>query len=413
MRINLICAAIFTSLIVAGVTLADWPQWRGPNRDAKVTDFKAPATWPKELTKKWTVEVGVGVATPALVGDKLYVFTREGSNEVVRCLDAATGNEIWKEGSEEKPVTGAAAQFPGPRSSPTVAAGKVVVLSVQGRLTCLDATTRKELWHKEGFGGPPRFSTSCSPLVVDNLCVVQLGGDSNGVIVALDLATGDEKWQWAGDGTAYASPILSNVAGAREIVARTSKNIVGLSVADGKLLWQTPFQEQGRGGYNSASPIVERDTLIYAGKGLGTKAANIEKQGAALAAKEIWSSADNSVQYNTPVLKNGLIFGISETNALFCINAATGKTAWSVSLPRPRLSGYGSVVDAGPVLLVLNPSSQLMVFEPSEKEAKQLASYKVSEYETYAYPVVSGNRIYVKDEGKEQKGGSVTLWTID
>jgi outer membrane protein assembly factor BamB len=407
MQLNRPPVALLAWLVLTASALADWPQWRGPNRDAKVTDFKVPATWPKELTKKWSVTVGDGVATPALVGDKLYVFTREGASEVVRCLDAATGNEIWKQAYEEKPVTGPAAQFPGPRSSPTVASGKVVVLSVQGRLTCLDAATGKELWHKEGFGRPPRFSTSCSPLIVDNFCVVQLGGESAGAIVALDLATGDEKWQWAGDGTAYASPIISDVAGTREIVARTSKNIVGLNVADGKLLWQTPFEEQGRGGYNSASPIVERDTLIYAGKGLGTKAASIEKQGSALAAKELWSSADNSVQYNTPVLKNGLIFGISDTNSLFCINAATGQTAWSISLPRGRVVGYGSVVDAGNVLLVLNPSAQLLVFEPSDKEAKQLASYKVSESETFAYPVASGNRIYIKDKDK------ITLWTID
>jgi outer membrane protein assembly factor BamB len=398
---------LLAGLFLCGSALADWPQWRGPNRDAKVTDFKAPATWPKELTKKWSVTVGDGVATPALVGDKLFVFTREDASEVVRCLDATTGKDIWKHAYEEKPVTGAAAQFPGPRSSPTVAAGKVVVLGVQGRLTCLDAAAGKELWHKEGSGRPPRFFTSCSPLVVDNLCIVQLGGESSGAIVALDLATGNEKWQWAGDGTAYASPTLGDVAGTRELVARTSKNIVGLDPADGKLLWQTPFEEQGRGGYNSASPIVERGTVIYAGKGLGAKAANIERDGGKLVAKEVWTSADSSVQYNTPVVKNGLIFGISDTNALFCVNATTGQTAWSTSLPRGRLAGYGSIVDAGSVLLALNPSAQLVVFEPSEKEFKQLASYKVSENETFAYPVLSGNRIYIKDKN------AITLWTVE
>ena len=125
----------------------------------------------------------------------------------------------------------------------------------------------------------------------------------------------------------------------QELVARTAKHIVGLNLADGKLLWQTPFEEQGRGGYNSASPIVERGTVIYAGKGLGTKAANIEKQGNELAAKQVWASAENSVQYSTPVVKNGLIFGISDANALFCINASTGQTAWTTSLPRGRLAG--------------------------------------------------------------------------
>ena len=80
-----------------GAPAADWPQWRGPNRDAKVTGFTAPAAWPKELTKKWSEKVGEGVATPALVGDKLYVFTRKGGDEVVSCRAAADGKEVWSD----------------------------------------------------------------------------------------------------------------------------------------------------------------------------------------------------------------------------------------------------------------------------------------------------------------------------
>src|SRR5207253_9960768 len=135
-----------TLLSASGVCAQDWPQWRGPNRDAKAEGFKAPQTWPKELTQKWKVTVGTGDATPALVGDKLYVFTRQGSDEVIRCLDAATGKEIWKVTYDAPAASGAAGQFPGPRSSPAVAAGKVVTLGVQGTLLCLEADSGKELW---------------------------------------------------------------------------------------------------------------------------------------------------------------------------------------------------------------------------------------------------------------------------
>src|SRR5205807_7477600 len=106
----------------------DWPQWRGTNRDAKATGFNAPKVWPKELTQKWKVKVGNGVATPALVGDKLYVFTREGDTEVIRCLDTAMGKELWQDKYEAEAVRPPAASFPGPRSSPAVADGKVVTL---------------------------------------------------------------------------------------------------------------------------------------------------------------------------------------------------------------------------------------------------------------------------------------------
>src|SRR5947208_8226006 len=110
----------FILAVASGMLLAaDWPQWRGPNRDNKLAGFTAPATWPKELTKKWKVSVGLGDSSPALVGDKVYVFTRQGGDEVTLCLDAATGSEVWKDSYKAAAVTNRAASgHPGPRSSP-------------------------------------------------------------------------------------------------------------------------------------------------------------------------------------------------------------------------------------------------------------------------------------------------------
>jgi outer membrane protein assembly factor BamB len=394
----------------ARVSAQDWPQWRGPNRDAKVTGFKAPKTWPKELTQKWKVTVGKGVGTPALVGDKLYVFTLEDGNEVTRCLDAANGKELWTDKYEAKAVTGFAAgrngEFAGPRSSPTVVDGKVVTLGLQGTLSCLDAGTGKKLWRKNDFKGAlPRFSTASSPIVVDGLCIAQLGSSSKGAIVAYDLASGDEKWKWAGDGTAYASPVLLSLGGAKVIVAETEQNIV--AVAGGKLLWKTAFAPAGGRGraYNACTPMVDGQTIFFSGKGRGTKAVKLEKKGDEIAAKEFWNNKENGVQFNTPVLKNGLLFGISESDKLFCINADNGKTAWTS--PGGGSGGYGSILDVGPVLIALNPTSQLTVFESSDKEFKEVAKYKLTAKETYAYPIIAGNRIFIKDRD------SITLWTIE
>src|SRR5205809_6517317 len=108
-----------------GLLAADWPQWRGPNRDNKVAGFTAPTTWPKELTQKWKSTVGLGDASPALVGNKLYVFTRQGDEEVTTCLDAASGMELWKDKYAAVVVTGPAGGHAGPRSSPAVAEGKI------------------------------------------------------------------------------------------------------------------------------------------------------------------------------------------------------------------------------------------------------------------------------------------------
>ncbi len=404
----------------------DWPQWRGVNRDAKATGFTAPKTWPKELTPKWKAAVGQADATPALVGDKLYVFARQGDEEITRCLDAATGKEVWADKYAAAGATGPSSGHAGPRSSPTVADGKVVTLGVRGTLSCLDAASGKVLWRKDDFSGAwPKFFTASSPIVVGGLCLAQLGGAGNGAVVAYDLATGGQKWKWTGDAPAYASLALMTVDGTKLIVAETEKSIVALNIADGKLAWETPFAAQGM-SYNAATPIVDGQTLIYCGQGRGAKAVKIEKQGDGFAAKELWSNPDNSVQFNTPVLKNGMLVGMSQRGDFFCLNAQDGKTAWTAPSTPPAAGaeaaeggggrggrggrgrgGYGTVVDAGSVLLALTPASELIAFQPSDKAYTELARIKVADTATYAYPIVSGKRIFVQDQD------SVILWTID
>jgi outer membrane protein assembly factor BamB len=392
-----------------GARGGDWPQYRGPNRDARATDFKPPKAWPKELKRSWKVEVGDGVATPALVGDKLYVFTREGKNEVTRCLEAATGKEVWKDSHEVNFKASNDGAFPGPRASPAVAEGRVITFGVNGTLSCLKADSGEKVWRTE-TGAFPIFHTSSSPVIVDKLVIAQVGNDSGGV-VAYDLESGKEKWKWTEEGTAYASLATMTVGDTKIVVAETNRSVVGLGLEGAKTLWKTPFPLPGKGGgkggrnYNSSTPVVEGDTLIFSGTNRGTRAFKVEKKGAEFALKELWQNKDHSVIYNTPVVKNGHVFGMASDDNLFCINAETGKTAWTAPIGGGR--GYCNIVDAGPVLVALTPGTNLVVFEPSEKDYKELAKYKVGEGATYAYPILTGNRIYIKDKN------SVILYTVE
>ena len=393
-------------LICAARGLADWPQWRGPNRDGKVTGFTAPQTWPKELTKKWRMKVGSGDATPALVGERLYVFARQGDEEVTLCLDAGSGKELWKDKYAAQAVTGPPRSHPGPRSSPAVAEGKVVTLGVGGVVSCLDAATGKLVWRKDPFPKVvPTFFTAMSPIIVDGMAIAQLGGKGNGAIIAYDLASGDEKWRWAEEGPDYGSPILLTVQGTKQIVTPTEKSIVGIGVADGKLLWQLPFVPQ-KMAYNAATPIVDGQTVIYTGKGRGTKAIKIEKQGDGFTAKELWSNPQLAVQFNTPVLKDGLLFGLSDSGNLFCINAQTGQTAWADTTQHGR-GGFAAIVDVGSCLLALPSSSELIVFKPDSKQYGEITRYKVSDTPIYAHPIISGKRVFVKDQD------SVAMWIVE
>jgi outer membrane protein assembly factor BamB len=383
----------------------DWPQWRGPNRDDKAPAFIAPKTWPQQPNVKWKVTVGRGDSTPALVGGKLYVFSRQDDFEVIQCLDAATGATVWSNRYEALAASGPAGQHPGPRSSPAVGEGKVVTLGVRGTLSCLDADSGKLVWRKDEVRGWPQFFTAMSPLIVDGVCIAQLGGKTNGVVAAYDLTSGAEKWKWSADGAAYASPMLMTVGDTRLIITQTDKRLVALTLADGKLVWDTPYIGKGMGAGNYDTPIIDGQTLIYTGVGRGTIAVKLEKQGDSFAATGLWTNMDNSPRFCTPVLKGGFLYGLSEGGKFYCIDAKAGKTAWTES--NGSHGNFGSIVDAGSVLVALTPKSSLIVFQPSDKEYTEVATLKVADTPTYAEPLLSGNRLFVEDQD------SVALLTLN
>ncbi len=437
----------------AGFSVAqDWPQWRGPNRDAKVTRFTVPDSWPEELTQKWKITVGEGTdATPALVGDRLYVFTRQGGEEVTLCLNADTGKEIWKDSYEAPANLSADRSHPGPRSSPAVADGMIVTFGISGTLSCLDAASGELKWRKNDFeGNLPRFNTAMSPVIVDGLCIGQFGGQEGGAVAAYELSTGNQKWKWDSPGTTQSSSNLMTVGDMKIAVVMTANNVVGINIADGALLWEIPF-EAGR-NRQCVTPIVDGQKVICCGgQGQGMKAVEIKKEGDKFTVNDLWTYSENYVEFGTPVLKNGYVFAVSRQDEYFCVNAENGQEAWIKSTAlldnmsnsnvttvfaamgggrgggmggrggrgggmggrggrgggMGGTAGYGTVVDAGSVLIGLIASGQLTVLEPNGKEYKELASYKVGDGPIYAYPVVSGNRIYVKDQT------SLALWTVE
>lgn len=389
----------FSMLIILMISFSnlfcqDWPQFRGVGRDSKVTGFKAPKAWPAELKQVWKINVGFGDATPALSGKKIYLAVRQNADEVILCLDAATGKELWRSAYPAPAVTGPASSHPGQRSTPAISDGKIVTFGVSGILTCLDASTGKVLWKKENpENAVPQFFTGMSPLIADGLCIVHLGTKDRGQVVALDLATGLEKWKWEGDGPSYASPSLMTSGTDKNVVVQTEKNLLALSLSDGKLLWQVPTPVQQR-FYNCTSPYINSDIIYYTGQGSGTKAIQVIRQGDKYVTKELWSNSEIGAKWNTPVLKEGYLYGFTDQRRIYCIDAASGKTAWYDSVVN---SDFATIVDCGPVIIGLPSTGNLIVMKPDPKAYTEVAKYKVAETPVYAFPVISGNLIYIKE----------------
>ena len=397
--------AALVALIGGNFLLAqDWPQWRGPNRDGKVAGFSAPPTWPTNLTQRWKVTVGKGDASPVLVGDRLYAFGRQDADEVLLCLDFASGQTIWEaKYPAGRVVTGPAARHPGPRSTPVAAEGKVCTLGVGGVLSCFDAVKGTVLWRKQStndyLGVFPKSDSSMSPLVVDGRCIVHVGGGTNGAVIAFELASGESKWKADGDGPANSSPVVMTFGGKRQLVTLTAKNVVGLDLANGKLLWQVPFEAtQG----NNTTPLVEGSTVFYSGQGKGLFAVQIEPRGGGFTATPVWTNKQAGARFTSPILKDGLLYGYN--NGFFCASAKTGETLWTDDVKRGQSA---AVLDAGSVILALTLNGEMAAFKPSNMVYTELARIKVASTETWAHPVVAGNRIFIKDSE------TVGLWIIE
>lgn len=394
------------SISVLTCKAQDWPQWRGTNRDGKVTGFKSPPTWPQQLNHTWKVTVGLGDATPALLNNKLYVFTRQGENELLQCLDAATGKQLWQSaGYPAVAVTGPAASHPGPRSSVSVADGKVVTVGIGGDIACFDASSGKLLWRNEEYkNAVPQFFTGMSPLISSGICYAHLGGPKTGQFIAFDLSTGAVKWKVEGEGPAYGSPVLITTDGSKQIVFQAQTKLVSLNAGDGKQLWEfaTPV---GTGRVqNAASPVADQNRIYFTGLNNGFNAIEIKKDGNSFVVNKLWSNPDLTTSYNTPLLKDGFLYGLSNQSRLFCINASSGQTAW---LDNTALQNFGSVVDAGSVIVVLTSNSNFVVLKPDGQKYSQVALIKLSETPIYAHPILSGNRIFIKDNE------SLTLFTVN
>jgi outer membrane protein assembly factor BamB len=387
---------------VAPARAADWPQWRGPNRDGVVRGVKAPEKWPKTLKEEWKVEVGEGYSSPVVVGERVYVFTRQKGDEILFCFEIATGKEIWKTDPCPAPYKGGPAA-PGdikPRATPAVADGRAFTFGVGGILSCFDAKTGKLLWRKDPKQYPV-YGASMSPLVDGGLCIVHIGASGKGALSAFDVRTGDVKWSCDEGiiGPSYASPILVDLAGERQVITFTQGNFLGVSAATGKRLWglaRPRFDIE-----KCLTPTRYKDTIVLADTLEPLRAIRLEKGEKGIVPKEVWKADGHPVHMSSPVLAGDQILGFCGQNAghLFCLDAATGETLWTTG----RLGGtaavsYASIVNAGTAWLVLTNKGQLIVVKPNPTAYQPIAGYTVSDKQTWAHPVFLGERILIKDE---------------
>jgi outer membrane protein assembly factor BamB len=385
----------------------DWPQWRGPSRDGAAPAPTDPKAWPAQLTQKWKVDVGLGYATPLVIGNRIYQFARQGEREVMSAIDADSGKVLWQTG-HAAPFTmhSATTQHgPGPKSTPVYSDGRLYSIGMTGIVTAYDAASGKQLWQKPGSTPVPMFTTHAfSPIVDRGLVIFHLGGHNEGALTALDANTGDVKWAWKGDGPGYGSPVLAEFGGTRQVIAITQGKLVGVDAANGMLLWERPYPIANF--TNSVTPVLYGQTLIVSGNGGPTTALAIGKKGNEWVTETVWENADVPLRMSDAVIVGDVLFGMTTRNSgqYFAVDAKSGKTLWT---SEGRQAGHAAIARAGDLLLSLEDDGELVVARNSKTGFEPLHRYKVADSATWTQAAYSGNRVFVKDVS------SLALWTLN
>jgi outer membrane protein assembly factor BamB len=361
-----------------------------------------PAAWPKTLKEEWKVTVGVGHASPVESDGRIYVFARQGEDEVLLCLDSTTGKEIWRSSQaisyEMHPA--ALGHGKGPKSTPVVSNGTVYTFGISGVLSAHDASSGKLKWRREFSKEYPKtsplFGTAMSPLVDSGLLIAHVGGHDKGALTAFDAETGAVKWSNNMDGPAYASPIIVTLAGVRQIVTFMQKDIVGVDFATGQLLWKLPAKTQYDENCNTV--ITYKDLLIFSREEQGLAAIRLVKQGAEIVPQQVWNNKEAELYLSTPVLQGNLLFGMTarQKGQFFAVDADTGKTVWQSP---GRMGENAAILNlGGKALLFLTNDANLIVQPVVAKAYSPVAQYSVAASPTWAHPLVLGRRILIKDE---------------
>jgi outer membrane protein assembly factor BamB len=391
---------LMVSFAVPEVRAQDWPQWRGPGRDGQALGLTTPKTWPKDLKRAWRTTVGVGHSSPVVAGARVFTFTRVGEDEVVSAFDLATGKAVWERRYAAPYTMNPAAEShgKGPKSTPLVSDGKVFTLGISGILSCLEASTGRMLWQKE-FSRQfkttsPLYGAATSPILEGGLLIVHVGGHDDGALTAFEPATGAVRWSLKGEGPAYASPVVAEIGGVRQLVAETQTRLMGVDPVKGALLWAVPFTTDY--DQNAVSPLVIGDLVVYSGVDKPLRAVRPVRKGAAWEATPAWEAGDVALYMSSPIAVGGRLFGFSQRKKgqLFAFDVKTGRVAWT---SEGRQGDNAALVALGGSVLALTDAGLLVVFDSAASGYAPLATYTVAQSPTWAHPIPVRGGFLVKD----------------
>ena len=395
---RLLVPVLLASALVTAA--ADWPQWRGPNRDDISKETGLLKSWPEGGPKlAWlNKDVGLGYSGYAIAGGKLFTLGLRGDTEFLIAVDVKTGKELWATpvGSILKNGWG-----DGPRGTPAVDGDMVFALCGSGSLLAAKVADGKEVWKASmrDFGGKtPGWGYTESVLVDDGKVICTPGG-GQGTLLALDKATGKKAWQSEGwtDGAHYSSSIVVTHNGARQYIQLTSQHVAGVNAKDGKVLWKSEWP-----GKTAVIPTpIFKDGHVYitSGYGVGCKLVKIAADNTV---SDVYMNQNMMNHHGGVILIGDKIYGHSDKGGWTCQDFKSGAVTWS--------SGdfkKGSVHAADGMFYCLEEGTgNVALVEVSDKGWSEKSRFKLTPQteqrnpkgKVWTHPVVSDGKLYLRDQ---------------
>jgi outer membrane protein assembly factor BamB len=402
-----------TLLGASCVAAADWPQWRGPQRNAISQEQGLLKAWPAEGPKLlWqTQQLGTGYSTPAVAGDRLYLLSNRGAaDEFVHALSTRDGKLVWTTRLGKLGNPDQQPNYPGARSTPTVDGALLYALGSDGDLACVETATGKIRWRKSlrgDFGGQPGvWAYSESPLV-DGDAVICTPGGPTATLVALNKKTGDVIWKSAipgGDQAAYSSPIVVEVGGLKQYVQFLQKGVVGVDARTGKFLWR--YEKTAQNSPANIPTPVAYDGMIYTSTSRGGGGlVRLKVNQGAVEVEPVYSATRLPTSIGGSVRVGDYLYGTSSAG-LMCVNFATGEVKW-----QERGVGAASVAYADGNLYLHGENGQVALVEATPEGYREKGRFTPPNQpdrgmaQSWTYPVVANGRLYLRDNS--------TVWAYD
>ncbi len=400
------------SLLIVGAsanaTAADWPRWRGPDATGHVPAHTAvPTTLPTAPRYAWRTKIGAGLGSPVVSGGRVFYLDNQADKETAHAADAASGKVLWSVPLDD---TFKDNQYdPGPRSTPLVDGDRVYVQSCRGEFRCLDILDGRTVWRvnfvqdfaavfigeKGTAAGASRHGYTGSAFIDGDNLLAAVGGREGASVVCFDKRDGRVRWKSQSDPAGYSGPIVASPAGIKQVIAHTVEGTIGLRYENGELLWRVPMKTSF--GRHAATPLVFGDLVLVGSHQAGTIGLKISRQGDTCKASTAWREKRIAINFSSPVLVNGYLYGLGPAGEMFCADAVTGKEKWSVEISRGGNNAQAQFVVLGNNILALTDSGELILVAAEPKKARIVSRLQVAA-STWCNPAYADGRLYLRDK---------------